>query len=134
MFLLESHMPEFCIEDVKVGYCIQKMAENCQLWECSGCDAKISSIQFSISFISNSYGNFQQHLIFEFQKGDKILRTIEVQVLPEHALMKTLTYKPTKHVENELSWIEKYKIIPFDGEPEVGELNGIFSLQFFGNF
>ena len=119
MFLLDSHMPEFFLENVKIGYCSHKMQENSQFWECSDRTSNIESLQFTVSFTSPSHGNFQQQLIVEFQNGDKVLRHIGVQVLPEFQLMETLKFKPVKTVESELAWVEKCKIIPYDGEPEI---------------
>ena len=112
-------MPEFCINNVKLGFYDVKLEENCQFWECS--EPSIISIQISISFMSPSYGKFEQEFIFEFQNGDKILRHIGVEVLPEAKLMETLKFKPAKDVESEISWIEKFEITPFDGEPEICE-------------
>ena len=118
LFLLQSHMPEFCVDAVKIDFNVNKLKENCQFWECSN-DLKIISMQASVSFVSACYGHFEQQVIFEFQNGDKIVRNIGVEVLPEAKLMETLKFKPEKLVESEMTWIEKYRITQFDGEPEI---------------
>lgn len=126
ILLLESHMPEYSISNVTINFHVQKLQENCQFWEHCDLPSKISSAQFSISFVSLSYGNFEQKLILEFDKGNKLLRNIGIQVLPERKLMESFWFGPTEYEESELSWIKNHTITPFYGEAKIG--GGLFQL------
>ena len=117
LFLLKPHLPEFCIANIKIGYCSAETEDGCQYWQCVDKDTEMLSMQISVSFVSPSYGHFEQQLIFEFSNGDKVLRHIGVEVLPEARLMDTLKFKPPRNVESEITWMENFEIVPFDGEP-----------------
>ena len=122
-FLLQSHMPEFHFGNVTVNGRSFSLKPGCQLWERDK-EVHITSMDVMLVFMSESFGNFEQCLIFEFGAGIKIVRNVGVQVAPESKLMRTLHFKPIKEAENELVWIKNHCIVPFDGEPEISRYLG----------
>eukprot|EP00794_Sanderia_malayensis_P007704 gene7704-8541_t len=119
MYLLDDHLPEYELESVSINNVTSKLEKSCQLWENINHRINLKNLQLTVQFYTNDYGNFEQHLICEFQNGDTVVKHIGVQVCLESKLMSSLYFKPIRESENELVWIEKYDIIPFDGEPEI---------------
>ena len=116
-------MPEFHFGNVTINGRNSNLKHGCQLWA-KDKGLLLTSMDLVLVFMSESFGNFEQHLIFEFGAGIKIVRNVGVQVSPESKLMKTLHFKPVKETENELVWIENHAIVPFDGEPEISKYLG----------
>lgn len=69
-----------------------------------------------IKFSCTSYGCFNATVIFDFGFAPRIVRYLGVVVAPEKHLIKTLALPPVVEYEqhNELAWIEKHKLVPFD--------------------
>lgn len=122
-------MPEFHFSDVTINGRNSSFKPGRQLWE-KGKEVHTTSMDLTLVFMSESFGNFEQRLIFEFGAGIKIVRNVGVQVSPESKLMNTLHFKPVKETENELVWIENHSIVPFDGEPEISKYVGYLKRAF----
>ena len=102
----------------------QVLPEGCQHWNC---DTKSKDLlrgkdyTVVIGFYSEHFGNFDQRVIFQFDNSEKVFRNVGVQVAHESTLMQTLQYRPLTKPENELTWIQTHRVIPFDGQSEISK-------------
>ncbi len=80
-----------------------------------------------VKFCTPSYGHFNVTIIFDFGFAPRIVRYVGVVVAPEKHLFEKLSTPPTttpddKH--NERSWLQKYKLVSFDGSTTGKNSNG----------
>ncbi|XP_057314544.1 uncharacterized protein LOC130655767 isoform X4 [Hydractinia symbiolongicarpus] len=115
--------PEFAMEYV---FFTQKdfikLPTGCKVWKNK--NRNFRSIKILLKFCAKRYGNYWQEVIFDFGGYPKVTRKLGVQVATEESLQQTMKYNPSKHENNELSWLEKHKVICFDGSVSPG-LNNV---------
>ncbi len=129
VYLLDDHLPEYSLDTVNINSILSRLPPTCQLWE-NHAKVNFISFQIMIRFYSENYGAFEQGLVFEFENGDTVVRRISIQVSQEYKIMSALYFNPLKEAENELLWIQKYDIVPFDGEPEICKIAVVMFFQF----
>ena len=106
VFFLEDNPPEFSIS----GLCLQPDRQVCPL------GGAPTFARVVVKFSSASYGNFNATVIFDFGVFPKIVRYLGVVVAPEKHLVETLSLHPVvdSAQNNELAWMKKHKLVPFD--------------------
>lgn len=115
--------PEFAMEYVFFTQTdFIKLPTGCKVWKNK--NENFRAIKILLKFCAKRYGNYWQEVIFDFGGYPKVTRKLGVQVATEESLQQTMKYNPSKHENNELSWLEKHKVICFDGSVSPG-LNNV---------
>ena len=118
VFFLEKDCSEFSFSSITCG--INNKPLNIHGGEISLANYSHTPVTFAkicVKFCTPSYGHFNVTIIFDFGFAPRIVRYVGVVVAPEKHLFEKLSSLPTttsddKH--NELSWIQKYKLVAFD--------------------
>lgn len=119
MFFLENDCSEFSFSSLTNG----KEDEPLEIHGSEVSLAKFypSSVMFAkicVKFCLPSYGHFNVAIIFDFGFAPRIVRYVGVVVAPEKHLFEKLSSPPiatSDEKHNELTWLQRYKVISFDG-------------------
>ena len=120
VFTLDPYLPEYSIIQVKASNNPTNiLPQASQEWE-SNQSCQVTTYQITLQFQSVEYGSFQQRLVFDFAERPYVYRQLEVVVAPELSLLRTIQHPVLCDEDSELSWLDRYPVVPFNPQDNQG--------------
>ncbi|XP_068677064.1 3'-5' exoribonuclease HELZ2-like isoform X1 [Montipora foliosa] len=128
VFTLDPYLPEYSIIQVKASNNPTNiLPQASQEWE-SNHSCQVTTYQITLQFQSLDYGSFQQRLVFDFAERPYVYRQLEVVVAPELSLLRTIQYPVLCDEDSELSWLDRYPVVPFNPQDTQGSSKSEYPL------